>query len=77
MTRTELLLGEAETAETEILAAGAGVIAGIPVPALFAPHARTARRFAEFFGAHIRNANTRRAYLGAVTSFSAWCETRG
>ena len=77
MTPGELLLGEAEPAAAEIVPAAAGAIAGILVPVLFAPNARTARRFAEFFGAHIRNANTRRAYLGAVASFSAWCETRG
>ncbi len=77
MTPGELLLGEAEPAEPEVVSPGAGSIAGIPIPVLFAPNARTARRFAEFFGAHIRNANTRRAYLGAVASFSTWCETRG
>jgi hypothetical protein len=52
-------------------------IAGIPVPPLFAPDPRTAKRFAEFFGANIRNPNTRRAYLGALETFSAWCGATG
>jgi len=52
-------------------------IAGIPVPRLFAADPRTALRCAEFFGANIRNPNTRRAYLGDIERFSAWCETHG
>jgi site-specific recombinase XerD len=43
------------------------------VPALFAPSDSAAKRFLEFFAAHIRNANTRRAYLRAVREFAAWC----
>jgi site-specific recombinase XerD len=43
------------------------------VPALFAPDARAAQRFLEYFAANIRNANTRRAYLHAVREFSQWC----
>lgn len=38
---------------------------------------RTRQRFVEFFTAHIRNANTRRAYGMAVGRFFSWCETRG
>ena len=34
-------------------------------------------RFLEFFAASIRNANTRRAYAGAVGEFLIWCEGRG
>jgi len=46
------------------------------LPALLAPpDART--RALEFFAAHIRNPNTRRAYLAAAADFSAWCEGRG
>nr|WP_245206507.1 tyrosine-type recombinase/integrase [Rhizobium sp. 16-488-2a] len=33
-------------------------------------------RFLEFFTAQIRNANTRRSYLKAVTEFLSWCELR-
>lgn len=37
-------------------------------------HARM--RFLEFFTAQIRNANTRRSYVKAVTEFLSWCELR-
>jgi integrase/recombinase XerD len=47
---------------------------GSGVPAFFAPNARTRERVAEFFGAHIRNPNTRAAYLVAASRFAAWCE---
>jgi hypothetical protein len=43
------------------------------LPALYAPTARAAKRFIEYFAANIRNPNTRRAYLHAVLEFSAWC----
>ena len=43
-------------------------------PALFSPSERAERRFWEFFTAHIRNPNTRLAYLAAVRRFSEWCE---
>ena len=38
---------------------------------------RAAICFLEFFTAHIRNPNTRRAYGRAVGEFLAWCEARG
>ena len=38
-------------------------------PALFAPSEHAERRFWEFFTAHIRNPNTRLAYLAAVRRF--------
>jgi integrase/recombinase XerD len=38
---------------------------------------RAGRRFIEFFTAHIRNANTRRAYARAIAQFFKWCEARG
>jgi site-specific recombinase XerD len=45
------------------------------LPALIAgADAKTKRRFVEFFAANIRNPNTRRAYLRAVTDFFSWCE---
>jgi integrase/recombinase XerD len=48
------------------------------VPAIVADAGEDAvRRFLEFFGAQIRNANTRAAYLRAVGGFLAWCEDRG
>ena len=46
-------------------------------PALFSPSERAERRFWEFFTAHIRNPNTRLAYLAAVRRFAEWCERRG
>ena len=45
--------------------------------ALFSPTERAERRFWEFFTAHIRNTNTRLAYLAAVRRFAQWCERRG
>ena len=45
-------------------------------PALFSPSERAERRFWEFFTAHIRNRNTRLAYLAAVRRFAGWCERR-
>ena len=46
-------------------------------PALFSPSERAERRFWEFFTAHIRNPNTRLAYLAAVRRFAGWCDRRG
>ena len=47
---------------------------GAPLPALFAPDERTARRTLEFFTAAIRSPHTRRAYGRAVAGFAAWCD---
>jgi len=57
---------------TEIKSRGA-----IPLPALFAPDAATAKRVFEFFTANIRNPHTRRAYAKAAAAFAAWCEDHG
>lgn len=47
-------------------------------PALIAGSGdRAAYRFLEFFTAHIRNPNTRRAYTGAVGGFCRWAEGKG
>ena len=46
-------------------------------PAIFSPSEHAERRFWEFFTAHIRNRNTRLAYLAAVRRFAEWCERRG
>lgn len=54
------------------------VVMGMALPALFAGSSeRDAIRVAEFFAAQIRNPNTRRAYLRAVTDFASFCEARG
>ena len=45
-------------------------------PALFLPEPKASERFWEFFTAHIRNKNTRRAYYKAAARFSEWCESR-
>ena len=44
--------------------------------ALLSPPSSAERRFWEFFTAHIRNRNTRLAYLAAVRRFAEWCERR-
>ena len=46
-----------------------------PVILLAGPKAT--KRFFEFFAAHIRNPNTRRAYARAVGQFMSWVEERG
>ena len=45
-------------------------------PALFAETRQGQQRFWEFFGANIRNANTRMAYVTAAYRFADWCEAR-
>jgi len=47
------------------------------LPALFAPEARAAERFMEFFTVHIENPHTRRAYYRTAGGFSEWCVGRG
>ena len=48
------------------------------VPALFLDAGENAwRRVIEFFTAHIRNPNTRAAYMQAVRQFSRWCGNHG
>lgn len=48
-----------------------------PVPALLAPDARAKARTLEFFTAHIRNPNTRKAYARAGQHFADWCARFG
>jgi hypothetical protein len=36
-----------------------------------------AKRTVEFFTAHIRNPNTRRAYAATAREFAGWCESQG
>jgi integrase len=47
------------------------------LPALFAGSETSAKRFVEYFTAHIRNRNTRQAYFLNVSRFSEWCEAHG
>lgn len=45
------------------------------VPALIAcEDKRAAERFIDFFAVSIRNRNTRKAYMRAITQFLTWCE---
>jgi hypothetical protein len=46
------------------------------LPRMFLRSQGAGKRFWEFFTAHIRNRNTRKAYFVAVTQFSDWCEAR-
>ena len=53
----------------------AAAAAAIVVPGIVADAGEHAtRRFLEFFGATIRNKNTRAAYLHAANRFFAWCD---
>jgi len=53
----------------------ARIAAGL-TPALFADTHQGERRFWEFFGANIRNTNTRVAYVTAAYRFADWCAAR-
>lgn len=48
-----------------------------PLPSVFMVHPAVRRRVRDFFSSHIRNPNTRRAYLEAVRQFSAFCAEHG
>ncbi len=52
-------------------------IAARMTPALFTDSAAGQERFWEFFGANIRNPNTRTAYVTAAYRFADWCAARG
>ena len=47
------------------------------LPSLFTVRPETRKRLRDFFSSHIRNKNTRRAYLEAVRQFSAFCARHG
>lgn len=49
------------------------LIQSIALPVLFAPDPQASTRFIEFFIANIRNKNTRKAYLKAVSEFARCC----
>src|SRR4051794_13369001 len=51
---------------------------GAPIPALIAAAGDDAvMRYVEYFTAHIRNPNPRRAYFRNALLFLRWCEDRG
>jgi integrase/recombinase XerD len=47
------------------------------LPSLFTAQPRVRVRLRDFFSSHIRNKNTRRAYLEAVRQFSSFCAEHG
>ena len=47
------------------------------LPFVFTVRPETRKRTRDFFSSHIRNPNTRRAYLEAVWQFSAFCAEHG
>jgi site-specific recombinase XerD len=59
-------------------AAALAVAAGLAsLPALFRPTLAAAKRTLEFFTAHVRNPNTRKAYARSISEFAAWCYVQG
>jgi integrase/recombinase XerD len=52
-------------------------LSGTSAPSLFLARPAARTRMRDFFSSHIRNANTRRAYLEAVRQFSAFCARHG
>ena len=51
--------------------------AGTSLPSIFTARPETRKRLRDFFSSHIRNRNTRRAYMEAVRQFSAFCAQHG
>lgn len=47
------------------------------LPSVFTAQPQAKKRLRDFFSSHIRNKNTRRAYMEAVRQFSAFCAVRG
>ncbi len=47
------------------------------LPSVFTARPETRTRMRDFFSSHIRNPNTRRAYMEAVRQFSAFCAEHG
>jgi len=52
-------------------------LSGTSAPSLFLARPAARTRMRDFFSSHIRNANTRRAYLEAVRQFSVFCAQHG
>jgi len=52
-------------------------VQGSSLPSLFTARPEARSRMRDFFSSHIRNKNTRRAYMGAVRQFSAFCAVHG
>ena len=58
-------------------AAGIIVSGTSSLPSLFAARPEASARLRDFFSSHIRNSNTRRAYMEAVRQFAAFCGELG
>ena len=52
-------------------------IQGSSLPSIFTARPEARERMRDFFSSHIRNANTRRAYMEAVRQFSTFCTEHG
>jgi len=50
---------------------------GTSLSSIFTAQPQAKQRMRDFFSSHIRNKNTRRAYLEAVRQFSAFCAVHG
>ncbi len=50
---------------------------GTSLPSFFFAHPRARARLRDFFSSHIRNPNTRRAYMEALRQFSGFCAELG
>jgi hypothetical protein len=72
MTKLAVLETDRTAQSTKIVLAGTSAL-----PSIFTarPEART--RLRDFFSSHIRNRNTRRAYMEAVHQFAAFCAELG
>jgi site-specific recombinase XerD len=60
--------------EITLIPTPSGALAYPAPPLIAAVGPAAAKRFVEFFTAHIRNPNTRLAYIRTVVPFFAWCE---
>jgi site-specific recombinase XerC len=60
-------------AYNEAMTPGAIQVQSPSLPSIFTAQPQARKRMRDFFSSHIRNANTRRAYLEAVRQFSAYC----
>ena len=56
-----------------------GIVVASPsaLPSLFTARPEARKRLRDFFSSHIRNRNTRRAYMEAVRQFAAFCAEMG
>jgi hypothetical protein len=75
MSESESEPGRQLTVSRPTRATVAEISARVVIPAMIADAGeRATRRYLEFFGATIRNKNTRTAYMHAAENFFAWCD---